>query len=120
MANYGIMLYGYNKKNSEEIRSFVSELMKEDVDLFGASPESNYMVKDIVLDPEKSEFLDSPNKFFMFLGMDNSIIQQVLNDFPSNIQRPIFCTMTENNIKWHVNYLIEHLLEEEAKMNGEK
>ena len=36
--------------------------------------------------------------------------------FPRPLGRPIFCTPTEQSVQWTFEYLVEHLLEEQAAL----
>jgi hypothetical protein len=50
----------------------------------------------------------------MFLGFDDNDISSTLEKFPAadKMTRPIFCGLTENNISWPLQKLLEHLIEE--------
>lgn len=118
MANHGLLIYGYNKEDAKFIGSSIAKVINKEIDLFGAAFSKNYKVKDIVLNPEKSLFEENVNKFLMFMGFNSDTINSALNNFPSNIKRPIFCGMTENNINWEVNYLMNHLIEEDKQVKN--
>ena len=42
---------------------------------------------------------------------DDEQVKILLHNFPKK-ERPIFCGLTDENIKWDMKYLMEHLLEE--------
>ncbi len=120
MADLGIISYGYTEKDAEKIKTELEKTLNEGITLFGAAESDNFIVKSILENPEKSSFKESKNKFIMFLGFSNDDIKTALTTFPGEITRPIFCGLTENNMSWKVNYLMEHLLEEQAAVKSAK
>ena len=67
---------------------------------------------------EAPRFDDAPVRFMMFLGFDDEDISASIKAFPKVSKRPILCTLTENNLKWTVSALLEHLMEEDARVKG--
>ena len=59
--------------------------------------------------------LDKEDKILLFLGFSEDQVGAVLKGFPKtgSIKRPIFCGLTEQNMNWTLDYLIEHLVEED-------
>ncbi len=115
MEAMGIMLYGYTQEDAENIKKFVGELIGDDLILFSATEKEQVKIIDILKQGPASLFGDEKNKILMFLGFNNEQIGKVMRNFQSclNIERPIFCGLTEQNVGWTFQDLLEHLLEEE-------
>lgn len=120
MADYALLFYGYEEDDAVKINEKLKESLECDLDMFSASASSNPIVKNIITENEKSEFEKLQNCFLMFLGFENDMISKVLSTFPKDVKRPLFCGATENNVDWNVNYLMEHLLEEQKEMEEKK
>ncbi|HPB81972.1 MAG TPA: DUF3783 domain-containing protein [Spirochaetota bacterium] len=120
MAELGLLFYGYEIKSAEVIKETYSGIFSETIEIFGAVESDNFRVEEILEYPEKSRFENGENKFLMFLGFDNEQISRCLQTFPSSEKRPIFCGLTEHNINWKVNYLMEHLIEEKREATKQK
>ena len=114
MSMLGIMTYGYDKGSGEAIQVGLSEAMNTDIALIGASKKENVRVGQILEDgPNASIFEDADPKIIMLLGFDDEQVKILLKNFPRD-DRPIFCGLTMENIKWTLSDLIEHLLEEKV------
>jgi hypothetical protein len=120
MAELGLLFYGYEKKSADVIKETYSEIFGEAIEIFGAAESDNLRVEEILEDPEKSRYGNGENKFLMFLGFDNAQISRCLQTFPPSEKRPIFCGLTEHNISWEVNHLMEHLIEEKREATKQK
>ena len=79
-------------------------------------------ISDILESGDRENFKNNTNKILLFLGFGESQVRSVLSGFPKKdgISRPIFCGLTEQNIDWTMEYLIEHLLEEEKYWAAKK
>lgn len=120
MAELGLLFYGYDKESADVITMTYSADFGEEIEIYGAVESDNLQVQDILEYPEKSRFGKGENKFLMFLGFDNEQISRCLKTFPATEKRPIFCGLTEHNISWEVNHLMEHLIEEKREATGQK
>jgi hypothetical protein len=109
----GAMLYGYDAGQASSIKSFLESVAKRDVAVFGGLAREEGTVLDIIEGEPGSGFGAGEDRMLMFLGFDDGLIGAVLSSFSGlGLPRPIFCTLTENNIGWTVSHLMEHLLEE--------
>ena len=109
----GIMLYGYDDRESGLLQGFLSDVFEQPILVLSASGKEDVQVQDILESPSEA-FEDKDVKVLMFLGFDDQQIGTALNEFPrdGSVTRPIFCGLTEQNITWPLSRLIEHLLEE--------
>ena len=114
MSELGILVYGYNEKDADLIRSSLSKILDTDVLILTASGLESEKVGNILEMCRNDKFEDKPVKILMFLGFDDSQINAVLKGFPKNegLKRPIFCGLTENNVKWTFQELIDDLKQE--------
>jgi hypothetical protein len=110
----GVMLYGYDRKWAQAIGSMLSKLLGEDVAVLSGSRREGVPISAIIGGESSSEFDDGDVKVMMFLGFDDAQVSAAVSGLPrdGSIPRPIFCAVTESNVKWPLSELIEHLLEE--------
>ncbi len=114
MDKIGILLYGYNKSDAAAINNLLSKELKKDILLLSASGMEDRPLKEALEIRNKDHFEEKETAILVFLGFDNNEIQKALHIFPQKkIRRPIFCGLTEKNIRWPVKKLIAHLMEEE-------
>lgn len=113
-----MMVYGYDESHALEIKWHLDKLAERDVMLISASGREGDRVSTIIGEPQASSFESKENKILMFLGFGDEQIGPAMKSFPKELERPIFCTLTEQNINWTLDYLIEHLLEERARFSG--
>jgi hypothetical protein len=110
----GVMLYGYDGASARVITDFLTRILGRRIEsVSGSGRESDTIEK--ILDGSRSDaFEDRRDKVLMFLGFDDDQICRTMDAFPKDgrVGRPIFCTLTENNLNWPLSELIEHLLEE--------
>ncbi len=112
MPPLGIMTYGYDENTARNVQSMLEVMMGSDIVVIGASDKDDVLVSQILESgPDSSTFADHQNKMLMLLGFDDDQVKVLLQNFPKK-ERPIFCGLTEENIKWDMKYLMEHLLEE--------
>jgi hypothetical protein len=112
----GVLLYGFDGKESSYLQAFLTEVMEQYVLALSAAGQEENPVQGILSSPSKA-FEEKEIKILMFLGFDDEKISKVLNEFPSDgsIHRPIFCGLTAENINWPLKQLIEHLQEEDKQ-----
>jgi hypothetical protein len=115
MSELGILIYGYDEKRADRIRSSINEILEVDVLILTASTLESEKVGDILEECHNDKFEDKSVKILMFLGFTDGQIDSVLKGFPKNegLIRPIFCGLTENNIKWKFQELMDDLVKEE-------
>ena len=112
----GIVLYGYDGEDAKFIKEGIEELMEKDVILISASGNGNSVIGELLERQPEGPWKQDEMKFLMFLGFDEEGFSTVMDRFPKKegLKRPIFCTLTQNNVRWTVKQLIEDLKEEEA------
>ncbi|MBN2402125.1 MAG: DUF3783 domain-containing protein [Spirochaetes bacterium] len=120
MDQLGIMLYGYEKTDAYIIKQAIEKILGREVELISSSRKESEIVEIIFSDELYDTFEDKEIKILMFLGFDDSEINLTLEKFPAanKVTRPIFCGLTENNIKWTLKQLLEHLIEERNYWNN--
>ena len=114
MKDTAIMLYGYSIDNATEIQSVLQDALGRDILLISASCREGMTVADIIRHGGESFFEERETRMLMFLGCEDNDIEKALKGFPDleGVARPIFCGLTEQNLKWTMADLLEHLLEE--------
>ena len=122
MAELGIMLYGYGKEDAVFIKTGLEELLGLGIDLISASGKEDIPVGGILEMEDTVNFSPGEQAILMFLGFDDPAISQAMDGFPSRegLERPIFCAMTESNVKWSLKELMDDLLEERRYWNARK
>jgi len=117
----GMMLYGYETSESAFLQAYLSDILQRPVIALSASGKEDVPVQMILEDPGET-FEKNETKILMFLGFDDLQIGLALDQFPKDgsISRPIFCGLTEENINWPLNQLLEHLREEEKYWKNKK
>ena len=115
MESLGILLYGYNLSDSENIHKKLLGILNEDVIVISGSSKEDITLNDILEQGPNDNYKDSEHKILVFLGFNDLQVSAVLNGFPKNseLTRPIFCGLTEQNLNWPLKELIEHLVEED-------
>ena len=115
MESIGILLYGYDQNQAKTLHKHLMQLMDTEITLISASGRENDIVESIISEEDQGDFQDCAPKVLMFLGFSDAAINQVLDGFSTfqDITRPIFCGLTESNIKWPMKQLLNHLVEEQ-------
>jgi len=118
MQPLGIMLYGYSAGQADAIRRSFYRLFSATTIVISASGREDMKVLDILEQGPADRFEEQETRVLVFLGFTQEQIGQVLKDFPNEggLPRPIFCTLTEQNIHWPMSRLVEHLTEEHNRM----
>ncbi len=112
MPPLGLMTYGYDEGSAKNVQSMLEAMLGSEIVIIGASNKDDTLVSQILEEgPNSSTFEDHQNKMLMLLGFDDEQVKILLKNFPKK-ERPIFCGLTDENIKWDMKYLMKHLLEE--------
>jgi hypothetical protein len=114
--NKGILLYGYTENDAHFLKEKISETISDQILLKSASNLEEKTVKEILNQHTGFSYRQNQPNIILFFGMDDTDIQCILSDFPSSIERPIFCGLTEHNVNWKFEELIDHLLAEQEMM----
>ncbi len=114
MGSYGILVYGYEHDAAQRIQQFISQLLKEPLLLMSATGQESKRVKQLLTNQDKEIFVDVSPKFVMFLGFSNDEIHISLDQFHliQEVDRPIFCGLTQDNMDWTIKELLDHLVKE--------
>ena len=114
MKDTAIMLYGYSMDNAVEIQNALEHTLGRGILLMSGSCREEMTVADIIRHGGESFFEEKETRILMFMGCDDNDIRMALSGFPDRegLARPIFCGLTEQNLKWTLSDLLEHLLEE--------
>lgn len=116
----GMMVYGYSKENAEAIQKVFESELDEEIILISATGKEKMVVSEILdLGPDIPHG-ENETKVIMLLGFDDEQTALVLKTFPKDIRRPIFCALTEENMNWHLDKLLEHLEEERKYWSTKK
>jgi hypothetical protein len=108
-----ILVYGYTKEDAEVIKQRMDNLTEKDVVLLDGSEKEGMIINDIMSSGSGFSYKEEENKIVMFIGFEGSQIEKCLNFFPrGDIVRPIFCSLTEQNIGWTLEHLLDDLNKE--------
>jgi hypothetical protein len=81
--------------------------------LFSASGMEDKNLQEVLDAANVSSFEDCETKILIFLGFLDGDMQKTMQMISGkDITRPIFCTLTAENIHWTLKVLIEHLCKE--------
>ena len=122
MESVRIMAFGYDKKEAGTIQNQLEQLIGTRVTVISAVGREHDTIESILSENDPGEFKDESPKVLMFLGFSDSSINTVLQEFSNfkGVHRPIFCGLTEDNIKWPVEQLLSHLEEEQRYWSKQK
>ena len=120
MAEKALLTFGLSRDEAAVSTQILSQKLGKDIDLISASGMENHTVEEILELAPDSVFVEDSTRFVMFLGFDDAEIRTSLDSFPLTEMRPIFCTLTENNLSWTIRKLADHLLEEHRTVRREK
>lgn len=112
----GFMIHGFSKDQAELVHEFLQTLAERKVIPISATGMEQYSVAEILNKAAFDNFASSEPKILMFLGLGDDKIGSAMMHFPESLGKPIFCSPTEQNLQWTMEYLIEHLLEERAAL----
>ncbi len=115
MDALGLMLYGFSKDQSENLKEVLHGLLRVPITIISSSGKEDVVLQDI-LEKEEASFFEEKDdpRVVMFLGFDGPQIHAAMDNFPrfEGRKRPIFCTPTEENISWKLFDLLKDLMEE--------
>ncbi len=111
MSDIGIMLYGYGEEHAMLIHGALEEVLGEEVELISAAGQEERVVSEILERADGVNFEEREAKVLMVLGFTDEQLETTLRSFPreEGLERPIFCTLTQNNSRWPLLHLIEDL-----------
>ena len=110
------MIHGFSKIEAELVLEFLQTLAGRKVIPISATGMEKHHVAEILDKAAFDTFASSDPKILMFLGFEDDKIGPAMTHFPPDLGKPIFCSPTEQNLQWTMEYLIEHLLEERAAL----
>lgn len=121
MNSRGILLFGYDREQAGIIQEAFAGIAGTDLTLISASGKEEWTIIDILETQSNDRFEERADKICMFLGFSKEQIQAALKEFPKKegLPRPLFCVLTEHNLRWRFDTLREHLREEHLRMTGE-
>jgi hypothetical protein len=112
----GICVYGYDSPQALSIQASIKTGLHEPISLISASGQEDKTLLEILQQHEHKKFQQQEPRIVVFFHFEDALIPQLLNLFPLDIPRPIFCCATPSNQMWSFQTLIEQLLEEEHYM----
>ncbi len=113
----GFMIHGFSKDQAELVLEFLKTLAGREVIPISATGMEQFRVAEVLDKAAFENFASADPKILMFLGFGDDKIGPAMTHFPPDLGRPIFCSPTEQNLQWTMEYLIEHLLEERARFS---
>ncbi len=111
----GFMIHGFSKDETQLVHEFLQTLAGCEIIPISATGMETLRVAEILNSAPYDNFASSEPKILMFLGFGDDKIGAAMKHFPG--EKPIFCSPTEQNLQWTLEYLIEHLLEERASFS---
>ncbi|OHE35198.1 MAG: hypothetical protein A3J94_12850 [Syntrophus sp. RIFOXYC2_FULL_54_9] len=120
MPSVGVLICGYHQEDARTIKAFLDKTLDTYVMMVSASRKSDMKIIDILKKGPEECFEDEKIKILMFLGFSEVQTHMVLEGFPESggLKRPIFCALTDQNQRWPLRGLIEHLVEEHRQWTG--
>ena len=108
-----ILVYGYTEEDANVIKQRLDNLCEREVTMIDGSDKEGMVISEILEAGFGASFKENYVKIVMFIGFKGGHIEKCLQFFPrGDIVRPIFCTLTEHNIGWTLEQLIEDLVSE--------
>lgn len=114
----GILLNGYNNEEKDAICDTIkNKLSINNLLIYSGYNNQKLKIKEIISNENlKQEFDSDRKKILMFLNFNDIEIKQTLTYFPKNIERPLFCVLTQNNSEWDIEKLYNDLKLENEEM----
>ena len=113
----GFMIHGFSKDEAELVKEYLETLAGRKVIPISATGKETLRVAEILDMALFDNFATADPRILMFLGFPDNVIGPAMKHFPPDLGRPIFCSPTEQNLQWTMEYLVEHLLEERAALS---
>lgn len=110
--NSGILIYGYNKSDAERLQEAINNQLNTSLFVKSANGKEDATIQTILDSSDENKYKDETTKIIMFININDKNIQKILQRFPVDVERPIFCGVTEHNISWSFTTLKNHLLQE--------
>ena len=122
MQPIGVLVSGYNAEDARAIKAFLDKSLDTYVLMVSASQKADMKISDILRKGPDACFEEEESKILMFLGFSEVQTRLVLEGFPGDggLNRPIFCTLTGQNLHWPFKELIEHLKAEHRRWMEKK
>lgn len=122
MSEVGILVYGYTAEHVDLIREALEKELQQQIIVIGAAGMEQHTIMEILQRGQGDTFAAAEVGILMFLNFGDQEIAAALKAFPKTpgLKRPIFCGLTEQNVTWSLNTLIEHLLEEHRMVQQQR
>ncbi|MCC7573378.1 MAG: DUF3783 domain-containing protein [Candidatus Methanofastidiosum sp.] len=116
-----VVVYGYSTAEVNKLKTFLENKLDISLNIISASEKEKITIADILENSENEIFKVKDTKVLMFLDFLDEEIRFLLYNFSDiNIQKPLFCVLTEHNINWSFDKLIEDLIEERKHFEENK
>ncbi len=116
-----VVIYGYNTEEVNKLKIFLENKLDISLNIISASEKEKMTIADILENSENEIFEVKDTKVLMFLDFLDEEIRFLLYNFSDiNIPKPLFCVLTEHNINWSFDKLIEDLIEERKHFEENK
>ena len=116
-----MMIYGYEATDAAIIAATAIKLLTTEVQVVNATFSESETIREIIEGTQLESYQDELNKMVMFLGITPKQIKKIIENWPKDIEEPMFCGLTETNIDWTLDYLLESLaLEKNAMLSREE
>jgi len=111
----GMMLIGYSREEAISVKDGLMRVVGQDIQVIDASGEWGRSVSEVLDSGGADLFERKERAILMFLGFDDGQISSSIDNFPKgpDLRRPIFCSLTEENVNWSLDHLVSDLLEED-------
>jgi hypothetical protein len=114
MDRSGILLYGYGEESALLLHKALSEGLGHSIVLYSASGMEERTLLETISAANKTFFEEKDPALLIFMGFGDDEIRKTIEIFPAGrVKRPIFCSLTKENINWPVKSLVSHLQEED-------
>lgn len=110
-----IMVHGYAMEDVALIVRALRDALKQDIGFISATGRGSESVKDIMEAAPKELFKDEEHKMLMFIEFEDDAIYDSMMAFPEDMERPMFCMPTKDNVEWSLTNLLEHLVAEKGE-----
>ena len=121
MDKIGILLYGYKQPDALSLQKAIEEAVGRKVALLSASGMENNTLGETLEEANCTRFEENETPVLIFLGFGDEEIKNTLRIATGEkVRRPIFCSLTKENIRWPLHVLIDHLKEEDMYWKNRK
>jgi len=109
------MVHGYAMEDVAMIVRAFREALKQEIGFISATGRGSAHIKDILETAPKEPLRDAAPKMLMFIEFDDDSIYDSMMAFPEDIERPLFCMPTADNVEWPLSELLDHLVAEKGE-----